>query len=512
MSVRFTSSLPLQPSAESISRSIAELTHGELTLGKVTRVSSDGVALIRFPEFEARAQADASLQAGKNVFASVQKTRDETLLNLLPYLEEGDILSGVAAPRSALGRFADYELKVRLPAGETNMPAEGIPIRAQVQILGGKSYLQMLPAAVSGDSLDGRIAALRSDGGAVLDVRGTPLLARVAASLKSGENVEAAMRQIGDRVILEILPASSGMASGAASAQGRTDLIAKFLAEPQYARLLEALVSGELKIDSATRELAALLQQALSMSLADKAGWMPALARALEAILLSPMREDFIQQLSAALRDSGIFFESRLLRASTAPGVDEALSGDLKPALLLANQKISELLNTTRASGSGPAAYLEEIAARVGHLIDVLTAEQFQNIRLSPNGQIYVQLPFAEGAELDRVEIRISRQGKHAQKLDPRNVSITLVVTASKLGRIKASVSIVDGQVSCQFRASRKSVADLLDANAGMLKAGLERLNYRVAHIGCLTSNNEQDYLVLDSRAVFAPGRLDVRI
>jgi hypothetical protein len=491
-----------------------------LALGKVSSVSPDGVAVIRFPEFEAQTQTGSYLEPGKQVFATVQKNRDEALLNLLPNLEEGEILNGTAstASRESLARFGERELRMRLPAGETAMPAAGTPIRAQLQVIAGKPYLQLLPNGVlgAGDIVEGTIAAVRNDGSALLEVGGTPVLAKAAGILKAGEIVGGAVRQIGDKLILEILPGFSAPSSAdgteAMADAGRGDLLAKLLAAPQYARLLQALISGEIRIDDSSRELALLLQQALNSFEIDKAGWLSTLARVLEVILLRPMQDGFIEQLSAALRDSGIFFESRMLQAATTQNVDPALSGDLKPALLLANQKLSEMLHTSPGGAAEPPPLLDEIAVRVGRLLDVVTAEQFQNARLSPTGQIYVQLPFAEGAELDRVEIRISPHGKQKQKIDPKNVSITLVIATSRLGRIKASVSIVEGQVSCQFRASRKPVADLLETHADMLRRGLEKLDYRVAHIGCLISNNEKDFMVLDSSAMIPHGGLDVRI
>ncbi|MBI5117010.1 flagellar hook-length control protein FliK [Candidatus Poribacteria bacterium] len=518
MSVRFTSSLPLHTTEMSASKGLAQLSHGELALGKVSSVSPDGVAVISFPEFEAQTQTDSSLKPGEQVFAAVQKTRDQTLLNLLPNIEEGEILNGAAgaAHRESLFRFGEREFKMRLPAGEAAMPAAGAPIRAQLQVIAGKPYLQMLPESLSGDVIEGIVATVKNDGSALLDVGGTPVLAKAAGILKAGEIIGVTLRQIGDKLTLEILPGfsapSSVVGTEALSDAGGSDPLLKLLAAPQYTRLLQALASGELKIGDTGRELAFLLQQALNSSMIDRAGWLPTLARVLDVILLSPMHDGFIEQLSAALRDSGIFFESRALQAAATQNIDPTLSGDLKPALLLANQKLSEMIHAAPGGAAEPPPLLDEIAARVGRLLDLVTAEQFQNVRLSPTGQIYVQLPFAEGADLDRVEIRISPHGKKEQKIDPRNVSITLAITTSRLGRIKVSVSIVEGQVSCQFRASRKSVAELLETHADMLRLGLEKLDYRVAHIGCLISNNEKDFTVFDNSATIPHSGLDVRI
>ncbi len=53
-------------------------------------------------------------------------------------------------------------------------------------------------------------------------------------------------------------------------------------------------------------------------------------------------------------------------------------------------------------------------------------------------------------------------------------------------------------------------VALLID-NAGILREGLERLDYRVACIDCSLSKSERELAVFDEPSVVSPRGLDVR-
>jgi len=460
MSIRFPVELSIKPANDSTSSSLARLSHGELLQGRVVRVDSTGTASIRFQGFEAQSTAGSHLHAGKQVFASVQKTGDDTVLALLPTIAEGDIMTGTAVSVSrpdGLARFGRSELKVRLPHPDSSMPPAGTPLRVQVQLVAGRPILLLLPQEIP-----------------------------TTASASAAESKD------------------SGMVP---------DSLERILAEPQYARLLDALLFGKIGLDGISRELLMLLEQLLiGKGETGRSAWAPMLTEALKTILLSPREGSFYEQLESAIRDSGIFLESRLLQSALPGQTQSSIGSDLKLALLLAHQDLGREAGPQAATGAESQSYLPDITAKVGQLLNGISAEQLLNLRLLPSDELYIQLPFAEGADLDRVQIRISHRGKRAaKKLDPRNVLIALVVTTSKLGRIRASLSIVDGQVNCQFRASRKPVVELFANSSDVLRRGLEKLNYRVANIGCMICTEENDFSIIDESVAASRTGLDVR-
>ncbi len=508
MSLRFSVNLPIESVSES-GRTGGDLRHGELVAGRVTRVTPDGEALIRFPDFQARAPAESLLKVGTRVYASVQKTRDETVLSLLPAAEEGDILSGRLADSNgpdALARFGSLELRVRIPPGSSPL-SPGAQMRAQLQMTGGSPSLKMMPSAQG--LISGTVLAVREDGTALLDVGNMVLLARAGGDAQPGDLVQAALRQIGDKTLLLIIQNPSAEGGHGASQAGFDAAYARILDNAQYGRLLAALLSGAIAVDEPARALLHLLQELLARSGSGKPSWANDLAAALETMFLNPDKADLATQVASAVRESGVFFEASLLERALSRETDSLLPSDLKMALLAANRELSKLLSPDR--GADLSANPGEIASRIGQLLDLVTAEQLLNSRFHTSGQLYIQLPFGESSGMERVEIRISRQsGGGSRKIDPRNVTLALVVVTSRLGRIRASLSIVDGQVSCQFRASRDSVTDLLNRHAALLREGLEKLKYRVTYIGCTTSNDDRDYSLADALGTVVASGLDV--
>ncbi|GAB4347009.1 MAG: hypothetical protein Kow0099_28730 [Candidatus Abyssubacteria bacterium] len=502
MSLRFPVELSLETPESGRLR--GDLGHGELVSGRVTRISSDGQALIQFPDFQARAPAEAFLRAGSRVYASVQRTRDETLLSLLP-AEEGDILSGRlmdSKGADALAKFGTMEVRVRVPPGRTT-PPPGSPLQAQLQLTGGSPTLKILPSLHG--PITGTVLTVREDGTALLDVDGTTLLAKTGADIQPGESVHAALRNFGDRMPLLIVQNPSAEDAHGPTQGGADTVVARILANTQYNRLLGALLSGTLSIDEPGKALLLMIQEFLARPDTGNAAWARNLASALQTLFLNPDRNDFAAQVASAIKESGVFFEASLLEAAMSREAELPVPNDLKMALLAANREISKLLGNKPEAL--PTANIPQMSARIAQLLELVTAEQLLNSRFHASGQLYIQLPFTESSNMGRVEIRISRQGGGSRKIDPRNVALTLIVTASKLGRIRASLSIVNGQVSCQFKASRDSVTQLFNRYTGMLKEGLERLDYRVTYIGCVTSKDDREYSFEDAlTAVLAEG------
>ena len=153
-----------------------------------------------------------------------------------------------------------------------------------------------------------------------------------------------------------------------------------------------------------------------------------------------------------------------------------------------------------------------EIAGKVARLLDTITAEQLQNLRMIPSDDIYIQVPLESETGADNVEIHISSQGrKGSRKIDARNVLLTLAVSMSNLGRVKAALSIVDGSVSCRLKAERKQVVELLTANIDILKKGLEELDYQVANIECAMSRSDNELSIIGELSRASSRELDVR-
>jgi hypothetical protein len=509
MPIHFSVTLPAQPTTGSQHGGALNVEHGELLLGRITQISPDGTARISFAGLEARTGGGKLFRAGQRILAHVQKNQDETMLSLLPNATEGEVLDGTAIRRAGanlLARFGDSDLLARL-ASKAQIPASGTQVRAQIQIQAGKPFLQMLPTSIGSDEIGATVAAVRPDGSLILDVDGTKLIAESAGRHQTGERVQARLLFIRDTWILQILPKGATADIGSS---GRIDgPEAALLGISRVAELLNALALGELKISS-SHELFALLLP-LASGADGQETWLASLMQALDAIMLSPQRAELAQQLATAMENSGLFLESRLLQAALSGTIDPEISNDLKLALLLAGQRLSGTPQHAAGESANLTASLAEVAGKTGQLLDTITAEQFQNVRMGSTNEIYVQLPFASDSGLESVEIHISPQEKrNAKKIDPDNVSLSLAVSTSNLGRIKAALVIVEKKVSCRLKAERKSVVEFLDSNTDILKSGLEKLNYEVAYIDCALSKSESDLTIIRDLSIASSEGLDV--
>lgn len=520
MSLRLPVDFLADAKPEAGERRFQELKHGELLLGKVARISPEGKAVITFPRFRVETRSSHHLAIDSRVFALAQRAKDEAVVSLLPNLEEGEILRGSTVKSDAsqpLARFGALELQVRLPSLTDMVVPEGSPVRAQVQLWGETPVLRVIPDNALLES--GRVVAARPNGTILVDVGRTLLIVQNPASLEVGDTVQVVNRQVNGKEWLVTTssdvgkPAELPAVSAPPNSLSLEGLVERFLSGPLFRSMFEAIASGKMRIDDSLRELMPLLQQLAQFGESEKSAWAAVLAHVIENTLVSARGQESAAQIEQALRNSGIFLESRLLEAALSGERDSSISEDLKLALLRANQESSKSSESAPAKNPELLARLSEIALRTGRLLDTITAEQFLNLRLLNSEEIYFQLPLSPDSELDFLEIRISRQGKgKKQDIDPRNVQLTLAVTMSKLGRIKASLSIIDGQISCRFRTSSKKSAGIIADNVEMLRAGLEKLDYRVAYIECAVSDDRSEFcLAQDSPETFQKG-FDIRV
>jgi len=221
--------------------------------------------------------------------------------------------------------------------------------------------------------------------------------------------------------------------------------------------------------------------------------WLDSLLKILQNMHIHPDSDNLADNLASSVKNSGIFLESRLLQNKDAP--DSFIQNDVKFILLKALQDVAPILSGEKSASLA----LAQISEKVAQLLDVVHAVQLQNLTFASSRQLYFQLPLLASSGLQGLEILISPQEEREQKasMDFKNVILSVAVTTSRLGRIKAGIFIARGRMTCQFKTSQKWVADLIEKNADRLKLGLEKLNYSVVHIGCTVTTDERDLSII---------------
>jgi hypothetical protein len=412
--------MPLPPiiSQETISVSspaFEGLQHGELLVGRVTRVGADGTSLLSFPGWKALAQSSLSFHPGDRIIACIQKTAGQTKILLLPELKLADELSAtVISSRQVLIRWGDLELRAQLHV-DGPPPEVGSLAHGRIQLQSGRPIFH----ATSSTQIES----------------GPPIL----------------LVQVYQEMLR--LPGNEGLA---------------------LQKHVQALLS--------------LVQNLPKQRLIDWP-WLNPILKNLENALINPQAEEIAEQLMASARDSGVFFESKLATAAQANTPDHPARNDLKMALLQMIQKFSGSVADKEAQSSLQAQLVEKAT----RLLDSVRGEQLINLRLLPSRQLYFQLPMASSSGLSGLEILISPQKeKKGTRIDSRNIILTIAVSTSHLGKIRAGIFICNGRMTCQFKASNRQALELIEKNSESLKKGLQRLSYEVVHIGCATVTDDR--------------------
>jgi flagellar hook-length control protein FliK len=170
-------------------------------------------------------------------------------------------------------------------------------------------------------------------------------------------------------------------------------------------------------------------------------------------------------------------------------------------ALLQAIQEISG--EGTEKEASFPPLP-DQVLKQTTHLLEMIRGEQILNLRLLPSRQIYIQLPFAQPSGLKMVEILIlPEKDARSEKPNQKNAALTIAVSTEKLGKIKATISIINRVMTCQFKVNHRWVAELIEHHVEGLKRSLEKLDYQVAHIGCGVTSKEGELSVSADLAPF---------
>ncbi len=185
--------------------------------------------------------------------------------------------------------------------------------------------------------------------------------------------------------------------------------------------------------------------------------------------------------LKDAIRDSGVFFETKL-RLQVLQGTEgqssfadqgQAAKGDLKAALMVLRDALPrpDVADSLLRSGEKPAA----LAGAVDNLLRNIEVLQLQS-RLNDTLQVFI--PFVwqslKEGELIFRESEQEREGDHAY-------SCTLNLDLERAGKLSAWALLQSGGLHVNFAAENKPFSNLLQENAGLLRTQFESAGLTLA-------------------------------
>jgi len=318
----------------------------------------------------------------------------------------------------------------------------------------------------TGDSVTAR--AVTVDGRVVLHIR--PRQQQTTAQSEGRETVAAQLRSLG------IQPTDAAMLAA------RTMRTLGLGLRPQ---LLETLARLLTQNGAMTGELAALAQSldryAARPDASERDALLDLIGR-LEKMLLAADDPELAEKIGRFVRQSGVFAEARLRQAAEqGKPPDDLLADDLKWALLKLRTRLMASLSQTDETGRAALAQIERTLA-------MIEAHQIEDVYGQRAGYFVVELPFREGTGFEGARVRFFyRRGRAGEPpVDANNCTAFIEVTMSRLGSIRALVTVVRGTLSCQIMSARPEVVQLLDTEVQSLHTALESLPFHIAEVACI--------------------------
>ncbi|MFT4767473.1 MAG: hypothetical protein ACI8RN_000600 [Glaciecola sp.] len=312
-----------------------------------------------------------------------------------------------------------------------------------------------------GQTLNALVTNQLSTGELVLRVSGQQITATADIPIQQGARLKLEVSQLLPVPTLRVL--NPVVSSGAANVGGTLQLLpgnSSGIASPPLANVVQALQTNQL-----ASALPAMVTESLGQLL--KQVGRPGLVSQPEG-------------LAAAMRESGVFFESGL-RASLA-GQPPAVEGDFKAGLFRVLARVEAALARIEALGM-PAADAEalldmkrELEAGLGRITLHQLNSQPDEIQASRHWQL--EIPLQVGGSLHSLRMEIDREaggGPNSQSDSEEELwRVKLQLEPRALGALEVSMQLQGDRLSLRIAAANDSVRQLIDAGMPGLVLALE--------------------------------------
>jgi len=324
----------------------------------------------------------------------------------------------------------------------------------------------------------------------------------IRGHLEAGAEVTARAVMVDGRMTLQIMHRRHSAADRAQEREAISAQLRSLGIEPSEPAILAARTLRALGLGLRPQLVAALARllgqqnalagelAALAQSLDRYAGRPDAaerdalldLAARLGRMMLAADDPELAQKMARYARECGLFAEARLRTAAEhGKPAEELLADDLKWALLKLRGRLGSAMSQLDEAGRAALAQIERTLA-------LIEAHQVEDVYGQRAGYFMLELPFREGTGVDAARVRFFyRRGQPGEpRVDVNNCTALVDVTMSRLGEIKALITVVRGTLSCQIMSARRDVVELLTAEVGSLQKALESLPFRIAEVACI--------------------------
>ena len=326
-----------------------------------------------------------------------------------------------------------------------------------------------------------RVVRSLGDNRAVIQLKGSEILAETGTQLSKGSNITVRVEQLQPRVILNPLPEQASAAN-------------------KPAALLKSYLPNQTPLGDIIQRLQGILTEKW---LVQDAGLHKAMHEKLEMILSNIVfNEKKMFQSSFLLNlitQSGLIYESkikRLLSRSQSPkSFGGVIDGDLKGMLM----KVLESIQLREGTGNSVLTMQGFSKENIGYLhklmqelVDNIELTQITNCVTKDEGNyVYLQIPLAFQDRIDNADFYLFYGTKDGETGDQKeDFSLVFLLNMEELGHIRVDTRVKKTDVFCRFTVENHEVAEFINDLLPQLTDRLLFLGYTVEGMDCLVTQD----------------------
>jgi hypothetical protein len=332
--------------------------------------------------------------------------------------------------------------------------------------------LDVASSLQAGEVLEVEVVEVLGKNLAVLDIRGSTVLAEIPDALTAGTSVRTLVQEVSPKLILVLLREGS-----ASSGSAQTFLRSHLPDKVPLSKLIPQLV----------QDLPALQNHS------------PALAKSLHSLLdsvvLSPKTIQNADYLKTWLKGSGLLLESRLAEA-----VHQSESPDLRFDLKATLLRLAEELKSGQERSGKADPSVVHLLNNIRTYIKNIELEQFRNVNAFEDGRsVHLQLPW--GTEGERAELFFYQENKDRDedKSDKKDgFRVCFLLHLQGLGDLRIDALLQESRVGFRFEVTNPESASLFQKHFARLKGRVETQGFQVTRMECVEvektpHKNEED-------------------
>ncbi|MDY7033411.1 MAG: flagellar hook-length control protein FliK [Thermodesulfobacteriota bacterium] len=338
-----------------------------------------------------------------------------------------------------------------------------------------------VPKLYLDEILKARVVRSFGDNRAVIQLKGSEILAETGTPLPKGSTFNVRVEQLQPRVILNPLPEQA-------------------CAADKPTALLKSYLPNQTPLGDIIQRLQGILAEKW---LAQDVGFDKAIHAKLEMILSNIVFNDKKMFQSSFLLNlitqSGLVYESKIKRLLSKSQSMKSFGGVLDTDLKGMLMKILEGIQLREGTGNSVLTMQGFSKENVGYLhkllqelVDNIELNQITNCVTKDEGNyVYLQIPLAFQDRIDNADFYLFYGPKGKEACDQReDFSLVFLLNVEELGHIRVDTSVKKTDVFCRFTVENHEVAEFINDLLPQLRDRLLSLGYTVEGMDCLVTQD----------------------